>query len=206
MRPSRLLSLALGLAAAGFAAGPGWARGGHSGGEGSGGAYSPSRATIAAAPVALMIAAFDRNGDAQVTRAEYDAGVAASFASVAGDPGGSMSPIDLDHWAERWLGNKGALPGFYDFDTNSDNRVSREEFVARFNQIFDGYDADHDGILTRAELLTVGTPRFDRQPGQQSGTGSPAGGMGRGGHGRHGGMGGMGGMGGGMGGGGMMQP
>jgi hypothetical protein len=119
----------------------------------------PTRPTIIAAPVALMIEAMDRDGDLRVTRAEYDAGVRQSFESSAGGSE-SLSPIDLDRWAARWLGSSGALPGLLDFDGDGDNRVSRSEFIACFALIFDRYDANHDGVLDRSELLNVGQARF----------------------------------------------
>ncbi|CAN5267348.1 hypothetical protein BH10PSE12_BH10PSE12_08750 [soil metagenome] len=132
--------------------------------------------TITAAPVALMITGFDTDADLRVTRAEYDIGVKRAFDSVAGG-GDSLSPIDLDHWGARWLGNSGALPGRLDFDTDGDDRVSRAEFSARFAAIFQTYDADSDGVITRGELLNIGTARF--QTGRAAG-GGPASGSGGG--------------------------
>jgi hypothetical protein len=156
-------------------------------------------ATITAAPVALMITGFDRDGDLRVTRAEYDAGVKQSFDSIA-QGRDKLSPIDFDHWGERWLGNSGALPGRMDFDTDGDERVSWTEFMTCFAQIFQGYDADGDGVITRAELLSVGAPRFQGGGDRPAGGRGPGGGRGgMGGGMRGGGMGGMGGMGGGAG-------
>lgn len=131
----------------------------------------PTRPTITTSPVALMIAALDRDGDLRVTRAEYDAGVKRSFDDVAGGRA-EISPIDLDRWAARWLGSSGALPGLLDFDTDGDNRISWNEFTARFAMIFAGFDKNGDDVLDRSELINIGRPQSE--PGSRPGA-RPAG-------------------------------
>ncbi|HEX7783343.1 MAG TPA: EF-hand domain-containing protein [Sphingobium sp.] len=134
----------------------------------------PTRPTITTSPVALMVAALDSNGDLRVTRGEFDAGVKRSFEDVAGGKT-EISPIDLDHWAARWLGSSGALPGLLDFDTDGNDRISWSEFAARFAMIFAGFDANNDGVLDRSELISIGAARDQGggRPGQVSG-GRPA--------------------------------
>jgi len=114
-----------------------------------------SQPTISASPIALMIAAFDRDGDAVVTRAEFDAGVARSFADGDGNGDGRITLIELSAWSLKWLGNAGALPGQFDFDRDGDDAVSRAEYAAEFDRRFAGFDKDRDGNLFRAELISL---------------------------------------------------
>lgn len=126
----------------------------------------PVAATIVAEPVAVMLAGFDADGDARTILAETTAGVARSFASVAGDAP-TIGYIAFADWAERWLGDRNALPGPFEVDRDGDNRITLPELQARFGAIFARIDRDHDGVLTRAELLTIRQgPRGDR-PGRR---------------------------------------
>src|SRR4051794_27466748 len=72
------------------------------------GAPQPA-ATVIVEPVAMMIAAFDADGDARVTRAEFDAGLRRSFES-ANPQGGTLSYIAFSDWSERWMGDRNTLP------------------------------------------------------------------------------------------------
>jgi len=117
-----------------------------------------SNATIVAEPVALMIAAFDADRDGRVTRAEFDAGVRDAFEAV--DPGGAtMSTIRFGDWAERWLGNRNALPSPFEVDLDGSNSITIDEMLARFGRYWAQFDADKDGTIVRSELLTVRTNR-----------------------------------------------
>ncbi|MBX3594255.1 MAG: EF-hand domain-containing protein [Sphingomonas sp.] len=107
-----------------------------------------------AEPVAMAIAAFDADGDAVVTRAEFDAGVRRSFESVAkGQP--SIGYIAFGDWADRWLGNRNALPSPFEVDSDGDNRITLAELQARFDLFFTRFDGDKDGRIVRSELLTL---------------------------------------------------
>lgn len=123
-------------------------------------------ATIVAEPVAMMIAAFDSNGDALVTRAEFDAGLRHSWEGMPA----SVSYIGYSDWAERWLGNRSALPDPFEIDRDGDNRITFDELALRFDLFFTRFDTNKDGTLTRSELLTLRTPRVmtrDRPGGKQ---------------------------------------
>lgn len=117
-----------------------------------------------AEPVAMAIAAFDTDRDGAVSRAEFNAGVAHSFETVAkGQP--TIGYIQFGDWADRWLGNRNALPSPFEVDRDGDNRITRTELQARFDLFFVRFDRDKDGIIRRSELLTVrATPR----PGESS--------------------------------------
>jgi len=126
-----------------------------------------SQPTISASPVALMIAGFDRDGDAVVTRAEFDAGVARSFADGDADTDGQIKLIELSNWSVKWLGNAGALPGQFDFDRDGDDAISKAEYAAEFDRRFAGFDKDKDGNLRRAELISLtGQRPLPPRPGQ----------------------------------------
>ena len=113
-----------------------------------------SQATISASPISQMIAAFDSNGDAVVSKAEFDVGVARSFADGDENKDGRITLIELSRWATKWLGNAGALPGQYDFDRDLDDAVSRAEYEAEFAKRFAGFDVDKDVALSRSELIS----------------------------------------------------
>ncbi|MCW3845904.1 EF-hand domain-containing protein [Sphingomonas sp. LB-2] len=130
-------------------------------------------ANLIAEPVALMIAAFDSDGDARVTRAEFDAGLRHSFDLADPQHKGNLSYIGFSDWAETWLGNRNALPSPFEADADGDNRITFAELSDRFALFFARFDANKDGVIVRSELVRVGPPqmiRFDgrrRRDGQQ---------------------------------------
>ena len=106
-------------------------------------------------PVAMMIATFDADGDGNVTRDEMHKGVARSFEAIDTDHKGKLGYIAFADWARKWLGDANALPGAYETDADGDNQITLAELQAKFDQIFTRLDKDKDGVLTRAELLTI---------------------------------------------------
>ena len=123
-------------------------------------------ASIVVEPAAMLIAACDADGDAVVTRAELHACLARSFAGVAqGKP--DIGYIGYGDWASRWLGDANALPSPYGVDTDNDDRITLAELTAEFDRFFDRYDADKNGSLTRAELLTIRSALPPRPPGKR---------------------------------------
>ena len=120
-------------------------------------------ATIFAEPAAMLIAACDANGDGRVTQGELTAGVARSYATAEGAASGSIGYIAYADWAQAWLGDRNALPSPFEVDRDGDNRITLPELQARFAQFFARFDRDKDGVLTRAELITIrGAPVGDR--------------------------------------------
>jgi hypothetical protein len=112
-------------------------------------------ATFVVEPVAMAIAGFDADSDGSITRAELDAGTRRSFATV--DPGdsGTIGYIAFADWAERWLGDRNALPSPFEVDHNGDNRVTLAELQATFGRVFARLDTDKNGQLAHKELLTI---------------------------------------------------
>ncbi|OYY89699.1 MAG: calcium-binding protein [Sphingomonas sp. 28-66-16] len=136
-------------------------------------ATQPPSATIMAEPVALMIGACDANGDARVTREEMRACVAHSFASVDPTNSGAIGYIGFSDWAERWLGDRNALPSPYETDANGDNRISLAELQAQFDKTFTRFDRDKDNVLVRAELLTLDSARNNPGDSRRRGRKAP---------------------------------
>ena len=135
--------------------------------------YRPSPPTIIASPLAMTVAAFDRDGDYRVSRAEYDWGVSRAFAGFDRENDGSFSLIEFAAWAEAALGSNGALPGQFDFDRDGNDRISRDEFRNYFSGRFAALDRNNDGSLSRAELVSFAPSpprdRRDRNDGRQAG-------------------------------------
>ncbi|AJP70663.1 EF-hand domain-containing protein [Sphingomonas hengshuiensis] len=124
-------------------------------------------ANIIVEPVAMMIAAFDADGDARVTRGEFDAGLRRSFDSIDTRRTGSLGYIAFSDWAERWLGDRNTLPSPFETDRDGDNRITFDELSDRFAMFFARFDTDKDGVLVRRELVTIRPQMF--QPESRKG-------------------------------------
>lgn len=105
-------------------------------------------ATMVVEPVAMAIVAWDTDGDGRTSRAELTAGVRRSYPAVAGYLG-------FADWAERWLGDRNALPSPFEVDTDGDNKITPGELDAALTRIFVRLDRNRDGYVTRAEALTI---------------------------------------------------
>jgi len=112
-------------------------------------------ATLVVAPVAMAIAGFDSDGDGRTSRSEMEAGVRRSFAAVDSGNSGAIGYIAFADWAERWLGDRNALPSPFEVDGNGDDRITLAELQAAFGRVFVRLDTDKDGSLTHKELLTI---------------------------------------------------
>lgn len=121
---------------------------------------SPVPLTETAEPLALAIAGFDRDGDGVTRLAEYEEALARTFAAADRNGDGALGYIEYSGWAETWLGSATALPGPFAIDTDGDNRLSRDEFMAEFRRQFTRLDRNADGAISHAELLTVRGPRL----------------------------------------------
>lgn len=119
----------------------------------------PPSATIMAEPIALFLAATDTDGDARISRSEAQTGLARSFATVETTTPGSFGYIGLSEWAERWLGDRNALPSAYQTDSDGDSRITLAELTAQIDRTFTRLDRDRDGFLIRSELLTLDSAR-----------------------------------------------
>ena len=160
---------------------PGHGGRGRPGGGLQGSAY---RASTFLSGSALLFVQFDANKDYVTSRAEAEAGAQAEW-TVASKGAATMTPIMFDAWAAQALGGPNIGPHRLAFDSNVNNEITREEFVAAILAKFDKYDADKDGQLHRAEMVervpeaplggpggeSAGGERGERPPG--GGEGSP---------------------------------
>ena len=119
--------------------------------------FAQTPATMVVEPVAMMIAAFDADGDGKTSREEMEAGVKHSYDAIDTAHRGSIGYLQFADWAERWLGDRNALPSPFDVDKNSDDRITLAELQAHFSRLFSRFDRDHDGAISRAEALTIRT-------------------------------------------------
>lgn len=108
-----------------------------------------------ATPMALLIVGFDGDGDARVSRAELAAGIADQFRRADSDGDGQIGLVELASWSRTWLGSDNVKPGRFDFDRDADDRISAAEFEAELARHFNLLDTDQDGVVTRAELLSI---------------------------------------------------
>jgi len=112
-------------------------------------------ATILAEPAAMFLAACDADMDGRTTGPERDRCVERAFRTAEGAASGNIGYIAYADWSQRWLGDRNALPSPFEVDADGDNRITAAELGRRFATMFDRYDLDRDGVLTRAELVTI---------------------------------------------------
>ncbi|TPG43778.1 EF-hand domain-containing protein [Sphingomonas koreensis] len=115
----------------------------------------PPDQTMMVEPAAMLIASCDADGDARVTATELTACVARSFQAIDTTHAGSIGYIQYGDWAERYLGDRNALPSPFEVDGDHDDRITLAELQADLARIFARLDTDHDGAVTRAECLTI---------------------------------------------------
>ena len=132
-------------------------------------------ATMMVEPVAMMIAACDLDGDGRTTAAELHICVERSFAAIDTEHKGSLGYIGFADWAERWLGDRNALPSPFEVDPDGDNRITLTELQVKMADIFRRLDRDHAGVVTRAECLTIRAVVPSNRPpqGKHKGKGAP---------------------------------
>jgi hypothetical protein len=120
-------------------------------------------ATLVVEPVAMFLASCDADQDGITTRSEMQACVATSFAAIDTAKTGRLRYFAFADWAERFLGDRNALPSPFDVDTDGDNMVTLDELQAQFSKLYSRFNTDRsDEGITRKELLTFRTGPIDR--------------------------------------------
>lgn len=118
-------------------------------------------ATMVLEPAAMMIATCDADGDALVDRIEMIACVRASFEAMDTQKSGRLRYIAFADWAERFLGDRNALPSPFEVDRNQDDAITEDELIQQFNRLFARYDRDGSKTISRAELITYKSGPID---------------------------------------------
>ena len=108
-----------------------------------------------------VLAKLDKDGDGQLSREE----TRMNF-GPGGGPGGGRGPGgpqagNSDEMVKTLLG----------FDKNGDGKLSKDELPERMQAMFDRADVNHDGFLTRDELIKVAAQRSTQGGGDGRGDG-----------------------------------
>jgi hypothetical protein len=95
----------------------------------------------------------DANKDGKVTRQEYIDARAAQFARMDRNGDGVVDETDSRERADQSaVGKRVAAAMRGRIDTNSDGKISKDEFVNAPTMLFDKFDADKNGELDAKEL------------------------------------------------------
>ena len=120
-------------------------------------------------PSALLLISADANRDAFISKSEYEQVFPLYFKEADQDANGSLRPIEYGNWAELRMGKRDALPTFRSMDVNLDGIVASHEFSMSLEGLFNKFDKNSDGQVSRDELVNyLGSRRNQMQ--QQNGS------------------------------------
>ncbi|KAF1686640.1 hypothetical protein B1992_06950 [Pseudoxanthomonas broegbernensis] len=115
-----------------------------------------------------MLAMYDRDGDGEVPRAEYDAGRAEAFARIDADGDGRLDKdeylaefedrLDRQIAARREAALQQARVRFGALDAGKDGRVSWDEYAASGKRLFERADVDGNGTVDAADAAAAPPP------------------------------------------------
>ena len=117
-----------------------------------------SGVVLAQAPEGSALERADANRDGKVTRQEYIDARAAQFARMDRNGDGVVDDADSgDRGDQSFVAKRAAAAMRGRIDTNSDGKISKEEFVNSPTVLFDRFDADKNGELDAKELEAART-------------------------------------------------
>ncbi|CAL4869652.1 hypothetical protein MMA231_03944 (plasmid) [Asticcacaulis sp. MM231] len=93
----------------------------------------------------------DTNHDGMLTRAEWQTWRSAQFARFDRNGDGYLTDADVPAMAAGQMAPK-MQAARAAFDTNHDQRLSRDEFVRGPMRVFDQIDLDHNGVIDGHEI------------------------------------------------------
>jgi Ca2+-binding EF-hand superfamily protein len=116
-----------------------------------------SSLALAQARDGAMLENADTDHDGKVTRQEYTNARAEQFAKLDRNGDGVVDDSDSGGRA----GKRGAALRAR-LDTNSDGKLTKEEFVNGPTPMFEQFDANHDGVLDAQELAAARSAAKER--------------------------------------------
>lgn len=111
---------------------------------------SAQQVANAAQAVARLMEA-DTNRDGRVTRAELISWRSANFARFDRNGDGVLSIDDIPTFLRASSIGAQLSAMIKQYDANADGRLARAEFIDGPTPLFDLADANHDGLVTKAE-------------------------------------------------------
>lgn len=148
-------------------------------GRDAGPGVNPARVGGIVTPASLVLASFDLDHDAVVTSKEVQDGAERVFVASDQDDNGVLSGIEITGFSQRHLGMAYGVPGRIAFDPNGDSVSTLDEFTAVWISELSRHDRNHDGEVSREELIrqvSMGQQGQGRPGGGRGGRGGPGGG------------------------------
>jgi Ca2+-binding EF-hand superfamily protein len=106
-----------------------------------------------------MFQSMDANADGKISVSEHAATAKTMFEKMDADHDGSVTETEMTAAHEKITGQKSgvgemsAAEKIKAIDTNGDGKLTAEEHQAGSKMMFEKMDADHDGFLTKAEMV-----------------------------------------------------
>lgn len=140
-------------------------------GHGSKKSSSESELITSILPGATLLIGFNRNEDYEIDRDELDSGKHSSFENADLNSNGVVNLSEFRNWHAKAIGARGALPNFYHFDKDYNDRITRSEFDVGLERLFKAADKNKDKIVGFQELVSIKSPPEPRGRNNTGGRG-----------------------------------
>jgi hypothetical protein len=118
----------------------------------------PATAQMMGRDPAAMLDKADTDHDGRISRAEFVAARAGSFAKMDRNGDGAVSRSDFGRLLKlRPQAGDRLDMMIAEMDANHDGKITQAEVIAAPTLLFDRADADHDGFIDQAELARLRT-------------------------------------------------